>query len=92
VYGELRLSGHAFRCNQDFGTLLGLYVTNLLAVALSAGLLIPWAQIRMARFRANALVFVPAGDIEVQAVPGVGGAAFGDAATDIGGLNLDLGL
>jgi uncharacterized membrane protein YjgN (DUF898 family) len=29
-----------------------LYLTNMLAIALSLGLLIPWAQVRLARYRA----------------------------------------
>ena len=34
-----------------------IYFTNTLAIAFSLGLLIPWAQVRMARYRMSCLQF-----------------------------------
>jgi uncharacterized membrane protein YjgN (DUF898 family) len=40
-----------------------LYVTNTLAIMVSLGLLIPWAKIRTARYRAAMTSLQPAGDL-----------------------------
>lgn len=41
-----------------------IYVVNLLAIVLSCGLLVPWAVIRTARYRAACLRMECAGDLE----------------------------
>jgi uncharacterized membrane protein YjgN (DUF898 family) len=46
------LGGNRFISQLSVSTMLKLYLTNMLAIALSLGLLIPWAQIRLARYRA----------------------------------------
>lgn len=62
VYVQVRLRNYVWnsssignnRIVSDLAVLpmMGLYLTNLLGIILSAGLLIPWAQIRLARYRA----------------------------------------
>ncbi|MFM7461994.1 MAG: DUF898 family protein, partial [Burkholderiales bacterium] len=41
-----------------------LYFVNAIAIVISLGLLIPWATIRLARYRAEALQLVTAGSLE----------------------------
>jgi len=82
---------HRFRSNLSARGLLGLYVTNGLAVACSLGLMVPWARVRMARYRVEALEVIPGGDLSAfgagaHAATGALGDEMGDA------LDLDLGL
>jgi len=91
LYGGLWIGLHRVSSQQRFWPLAALYVTNTLAVLLSLGLAIPWAQIRLARYRIEALELWANGPLDVQARhdslrPG----AYGEAAADLGGVDLGL--
>lgn len=64
VFNAAVVNGVRFKSRLQFGTLLELYFTNLLAIVASAGLLTPWAQIRLAQYRAQCLTVVPNSGIE----------------------------
>lgn len=64
VYGGTRLGEHRFRSNLGTRDLFVLYLTNMLGMALTFGFFIPWAQVRLARYRAGHLTLLAAGDIE----------------------------
>lgn len=53
IYSHLQLDGHKLKCEMKTGYLMYLYVTNTLAMALTLGLLMPWAKVRTARYRAS---------------------------------------
>jgi uncharacterized membrane protein YjgN (DUF898 family) len=63
LYGGASLAGHRFRSELRFRDLLWLYATSALAIALSFGMLIPWAHVRLARYRASKLVLLAHGDL-----------------------------
>ena len=44
--------------------MIGLYLTNALAIIFSLGLMIPWASIRMARYRLDNLKLLETGDLD----------------------------
>jgi uncharacterized membrane protein YjgN (DUF898 family) len=44
--------------------MLWIYLTNTVAVLASAGLLIPWAEIRLARYRASRMTLLAAGELD----------------------------
>ncbi len=68
-----------------------LYVGNLLAVACSAGLLIPWAIVRTLRYRIENFAMIVEEDIVHEASPAL--APVGAAGQELGEIfNLDLGL
>ena len=93
LFGGLRLEQHAFTSNQRARDLIVLYATNALAIVFTLGLMIPWAQIRLARYRAEHLSLLATGSLEALALGLEGGrTAVGDAATDLGDLDIDLGL
>ena len=52
IWNMSTLGGNRFISQLSVSTMLKLYLTNMMAIALSLGLLIPWAQIRLARYRA----------------------------------------
>jgi uncharacterized membrane protein YjgN (DUF898 family) len=93
MFGGLGLEHHRFAANQRPRDLIVIYATNALAIVFSLGLMIPWAQIRLARYRAEHLTLLAAGDLQALALGLDGGrTAVGDAATDLGDLDFDLGL
>lgn len=91
VYGNLRLGEHAFESRLRAGELFTLYATNVLGILLTLGLFIPWAQVRLARYRLSRIGLVPAEDLdsfvaaELEEVKSLG-AEFGDF------LDIDIGL
>ncbi len=92
-YGGLAVGYHRLRSTQRMKAVLFLYATNALAVIFSLGLMIPWAQIRLARYRAENLTLFAWGDLHTLAgADGQGAGALGDAATDLGDMGIDLSL
>ena len=61
TFNSTAIADHHFRSTLRARDFLGLYVTNTLAVLASAGLLVPWARVRMARYRARHLMLLAAG-------------------------------
>jgi uncharacterized membrane protein YjgN (DUF898 family) len=91
LYNTTQIAGHRFQARLEIGPYLWIVATNLLATALSLGLLRPWAQVRALRYKLEHLSLVAMGDLEgfiadrQQQV-----SAVGDAATEL--LDLDFGL
>jgi uncharacterized membrane protein YjgN (DUF898 family) len=55
IYSGLTLEDIGFTSELKFGKMFWLYFSNTFAILLSLGLLIPWAKIRMARYRAECM-------------------------------------
>ncbi len=90
-WNNLRLGPHRFDCRLEFFTMLWLYGSNLLAIIASLGLLVPWAMVRTARYRASRFAVIVDGDIDAFVAEGreregAVGAEIGDA------FQLDIGL
>ncbi len=51
VFNNIELVGNRTRSQMKAGYLFYLYITNTLAIALTLGLMTPWAKIRTARYR-----------------------------------------
>ena len=62
-YNAIDIGGNRLRSTLGARELMGLYLTNTLAILASAGMLIPWAMIRMARYRASRLTLLAHGDL-----------------------------
>lgn len=68
-----------------------LYLGNIVAAALSAGLLIPWAVVRTLRYRLESFAMIVEGTPVHEASPAL--ARVGAAGQELGDMfNLDLGL
>lgn len=81
----------AFRGNLEFKTMFMLYLTNTFAIILSVGLLIPWAKIRLAKYRIERLDVLSIADLKVitaqqQDQVGTIGSEMGDI------LDIDIGM
>lgn len=93
VYNHLSIGPHRLECNQRARDLLGLYFLNAVAVLFSLGLMVPWAKIRLAQYKADHLTLLPGGPLVVGSNPLAQGASpLGDAATDLGDIGFDFGL
>lgn len=64
VWSTTTLDHLAFRSDLRARDMAMLYVTNLLAIVVSLGLLVPWAHVRMARYRAEHIALLGEGDFE----------------------------
>lgn len=90
-YSQTSLGDHRFRSQQRTLALFWIYLSNIVAIFCSLGLLVPWAKVRLARYRARCLSLLPQGsltfmvDREQQEQ-----TALGEAAADFG--DLDFGL
>ncbi len=91
LYGGIVLGPHTLSSRQQLLPLLGIYATNAVAVLATVGLAIPWAKVRLARYRIERLTLHARGELDVQADAGASiHGGYGDAAVDLGGVDLGL--
>ena len=91
AWNHTGLAEHRFEGRLRASRLFGLYATNALAIGLTLGLAVPWAQVRLARYRADSLRLHPGGALVMAADESISeesatGAEFGEA------LDFDIGL
>lgn len=91
VWNATMLDQHRFESRLRTGRMLILYATNILAILGTLGLFVPWARIRMARYRAESLSLLPGGPLVSAAIAGgLDAAATGAELSDA--MDLDFGL
>jgi uncharacterized membrane protein YjgN (DUF898 family) len=91
VYNGTRLEGHAFRSELNTGEMFLLYLTNIVGIVLTLGLFIPWARVRLARYRAERLTLLADGDLSDFIA--VQRERVGSAGEELGEmLDIDIGL
>ncbi|MBI5485611.1 MAG: DUF898 family protein [Deltaproteobacteria bacterium] len=90
-----RVGGGSFRSTLRTRDMALLFVTNLLAIICSIGLLVPWATIRLARYRFERLELETAGGLD-DAVAAAGSSgtvgAAGDEIGDVFNMSMDIAL
>ncbi len=94
VYNYTVLGGkHRFRSNVSALQLLWISVSNLVVIALTLGLMLPWAHVRRVRYLANHTTFIPGGPLD-EFVDDVTAnvSAIGDAYGDIEGFDIGLAV
>lgn len=64
VWNTTMLAEHRFASSLKAPQMLWLYAGNLVAILMTVGLAIPWARIRLARYRAEHLVLLAGGPLE----------------------------
>jgi uncharacterized membrane protein YjgN (DUF898 family) len=92
LYGGLMVHAHGFTSTQRFQSLLKLYVVNALAIVCSVGLLIPWAKIRLAKYRADTLTLHICGSLHAETLLDDNTNALGEGMTDLGDFDLGIGV
>lgn len=63
-YNSTTFADHGFNSQLETGKLARLYITNALGIVFTLGLFIPWAKVRMARYRAQCLSLNVAGSLD----------------------------
>ena len=94
LYRQAALGGFRFRSNLRAGQLSWIYLTSSLAVAATVGLALPWARVRMARYRAEHLEIVGGGDFDAFIKTSVQeGSRLGELASEAADtFDFDVGL
>lgn len=91
TWSGIALSGMQTRCTLETRHLYWIALSNLFAILCSAGLLIPWATIRMTRYRVTALRLDGAHNLDT--LVGAQSEQIGAAGEEIGEfLGIDIGL
>jgi uncharacterized membrane protein YjgN (DUF898 family) len=85
------LGGHRFESTLEPGKMIWIYFSNGLAILATLGLAVPWAMIRMARYRAANLVLLAEGSLD-DFVAQVGEEQSAAGAELAGALDLDLDI
>jgi uncharacterized membrane protein YjgN (DUF898 family) len=83
IWNNTRLGEHRIECQMSPLRLLWIGVSNLVLVLLTLGFFMPWAAVRLARFRLESMRLLPASDLQefVAAEPETIGAFGEEAAT-----------
>jgi uncharacterized membrane protein YjgN (DUF898 family) len=91
TWNNTRLGPHRFWSTMSARRLIWIYFTNFLAVLATLGFYLPWASVRIARYRASCLVLQPAGSLdEFVAAQEAEVAAAGEEAAEM--LDIDIAL
>jgi len=81
----------SFRVELKVNALFLIYLTNIMASAVSLGLLIPWAKVRLARYQIDRMSLVMHGDLDrIIADEKLKVGPFGSEMGDL--LDIDIGL
>ena len=91
VWNSSSLGENRFHSTLAVVDMTKIYLTNLVGIALSLGLLIPWAQIRLARYRAEQTELLLADDWQkFIASNRVAGSALGDEIGEAFDVDVDF--
>jgi len=91
VWNHTQLDQHRFDSRLRAGRMFWLYATNVLGIGVTLGLFVPWARVRLARYRAESLSLVPGGPLVSASISGgLDAAATGAEISDA--MDLDFGL
>jgi uncharacterized membrane protein YjgN (DUF898 family) len=91
VYGGMTVGEHRLECNQNWIELLKIYAVNLLGILFSLGLLIPWAKVRLAAFRAKSLTLHVSGSLVAETLIDQDANALGEGMSDLGDFDVGIG-
>lgn len=91
IYNHIEIDGRRFRSTLKGQRLLWIYFGNTIAILVSLGLLIPWAMVRLARYRAECLSLFAVDDFNGMRRENVGHVGATAAQVD-GMFDIDFGL
>lgn len=91
VWSASRLGEHRLQCDLPVAAYLAVVVGNWLLIVATLGMAIPWARVRMARFRAEHFALAVSGSLD-DFVTGEQArvAALGDEAAELFDLDVSL--
>lgn len=84
VWSHTRMGPHGFFCSLRVGRIFGITLTNVLAIAGTLGLFLPFAQVRLMRYMASEFKFYPGGPLDdIVSASQEGPAAVGEEAAEL---------
>lgn len=91
VWNNVTLDGrHKFESSLKLGRMAWIIFSNMVVIALSLGLMIPWSRVRMVRYRMNTLCLIPEGDLDTFiAAKAEEESALGEEMGDV--FDMDIG-
>jgi len=91
AWSHTQLDDHRFESRLRISRMLLIYTTNIALIAMTFGLFVPWARVRLARYRADSLTLRPGGPLlsEADAAAGDTSAAGAELSE---AMDLDFGL
>lgn len=93
MWNSTRLLAHRFESTLRVRDLMWIYASNLVAIVCTIGLAVPWAMVRLARYRAAHFCLVATGDIdEFVAASESRAGATGAELVDALDMGVDIGL
>ena len=93
LWNNTRLGPHRFESSLRVRDMLWLYASNLVAIVCTLGLAVPWAMIRLARYRAEHFTLVATGDLdEFVAASEMSAGATGAELIDALDAGFDFGI
>lgn len=91
TYNNIVIGRHQLKSSLQGRRVLWIYASNTVAILASLGMLIPWAQIRLARYRASCLILAVSGGLDTFDI--VHSENIGALAIEMDGLfDIDIGL
>jgi uncharacterized membrane protein YjgN (DUF898 family) len=91
IWNQTTLGEHRFESTLSVWRLMGIQISNMLLVIVTLGLFLPWAQVRLARYRASTLTLVAAGSLDdFLASQQAEESAVGEEAAEL--FDIDIGL
>lgn len=91
IFNTTALAEHRFRSDVGVVALLGLWITNTLALIGTLGFAWPWVKVRVARYYASCTTLLAAGDLdEFIARGGAESRAFGEEMGEVFGVDIGL--
>lgn len=91
IWNHTSLGPHRFESTLSAWRLMGIQVSNFILILFTLGLFLPWAQVRLARYRASTLTMITAGPLDdFLAAQEAGESATGEETAEF--FDIDIGL
>lgn len=93
MWNNTRLLAHRFESTLRVRDMMWIYASNLVAIVCTIGLAVPWAMVRLARYRADHFCLLATGDIdEFVAASESRAGATGAELVDALDMGMDIGV
>ncbi|HEY4072208.1 MAG TPA: YjgN family protein [Herbaspirillum sp.] len=91
IWSNTRLGEHRFKSQMKWSRMTWIWFSNLVLIAVTLGLFMPFATIRSLRYRIESMTLLPASDLsEFIAASESSGSAVGEGMTDLFDFDLSL--
>lgn len=92
-WNNTHIAGHRFESTQRARDLLWIYFSNTIAIVCTVGLAVPWAMVRLARYRAGHFALVANGSLDDFVATSEGRpASFGEEMVDALDVGIEMGI